>query len=101
MSRSASVSVARLRSGFPGVSSSTSSVASTRELDRDEDLLERLNVEIANVVTRLEVSAANRPLGFHHVLIARSLEQIGITRSISPRTPSFLMTAELREFADA
>jgi hypothetical protein len=53
MSRSASVSVARLRSGFPGVSSSTSSVASARELDRDEDLLERLNVEIANVVTRL------------------------------------------------
>jgi phosphate transport system protein len=74
---------------------------SARELDRDDDTLDELNLEIANAVTRRETSQEERELGFHHVLIARSLERIGDNAVDIAEQAEFLMTAELREFSDA
>ena len=76
-------------------------LASARELDRDDDTLDALNLEIANKVINLEVSAQERELGFHHVLIARSLERIGDNAVDIAEQAEFLMTAERREFSDA
>jgi phosphate transport system protein len=74
---------------------------SARELDRDDDTLDALNLEIANTVTRLDVSAGERGLGFHHVLIARSLERIGDNAVDIAEQAEFVITAERRQFSDA
>ncbi len=76
-------------------------LTSARELDRDDDTLDALNLEITNTVTRLEVSLDERELGFHHVLIARSLERIGDNAVDIAEQAEFVMTAERREFSDA
>jgi len=76
-------------------------LASARELDGDDDTLDALNLEIANAATRLELSAEERALEFHHVLIARSLERISDNAVDIGEQAEFLMTAELREFSDA
>jgi phosphate transport system protein len=76
-------------------------LASARELDRDDDVLDTLNLEVANAATRVEFSPEGRALGFHHVLIARSLERIGDNAVDIAEQVAFLMTAELREFSDA
>jgi len=61
-----------------------------RELDFDDDRLDRLNREICDTVCRLEVRSDERELGLHQILIARSLERIVTTRRTSPsRPPSF------------
>ena len=72
-----------------------------RELDRDDDALDALNLEIADTVTHLDVSPGERELGFHHVLIARSLERIGDDAVDIAEQAEFLMTTEPREFSDA
>jgi phosphate transport system protein len=78
-----------------------SDLASAQELDRDDDVLDAVNLQIANVATRVGVSPEERALGFRHVLIARSLERIGDNAVDVAEQAAFVLTAEMREFSDA
>jgi phosphate transport system protein len=96
MSEAASAQLRKAMSAFRN-----RDLASARELDRDDDTLDALNLDIANTVTRLEAASDQRELAFHHVLIARSLERIGDNAVDIAEQAEFLITAELREFSDA
>ena len=97
--RMAQIASAQLRKATS--SFSDRDLSSARALDRDDDALDALNLETTDTVTHLDVSPDERELGFHHVLIARSLERIGDNAVDIAEQAEFLMTAERREFSDA
>lgn len=71
-----------------------------RELDRDDNELDRLNRGVFDVTLEVD-DAAERELALRHVLIARSLERIGDNALDIAEQAAFLATAELHEFTDA
>jgi phosphate uptake regulator len=71
-----------------------------RELDRDDNELDRLNRAVFDVTLEVD-DAAERELALRHVLIARSLERIGDNALDIAEQAAFLATAELHEFTDA
>lgn len=79
----------------------TRDLASARDLDADDDSLDRLNLEICDMVAHLEVSPDERELGFRQVLIARSLERIGDNAVDIAEQAAFVVTAEHQQFSDA
>ena len=76
-------------------------LALARELDREDDVLDRLNREVFEATLELEGAPERRELGLRHVLIARSLERIGDNAVDVAEQAEFLVTAQLREFTDA
>jgi phosphate transport system protein len=72
-----------------------------RELDRDDDAIDRLNREIFEAAARAELSDQQRAQCLRQVLIARSLERIGDNAVDIAEQAAFLVTAELIEFSDA
>jgi len=79
----------------------TRDLALARELEREDDALDRLNREVFESTLELEGAAERRELGLRHVLIARSLERIGDNAVDIAEQAEFLVTAELRQFTDA
>jgi phosphate transport system protein len=79
----------------------TRDLASARDLDADDDSLDRLNLEICDTVAHLDASPDERELGFHQVLIARSLERIGDNAVDIAEQAAFVVTAQRQEFSDA
>jgi phosphate transport system protein len=79
----------------------TRDLASARDLDADDDSLDQLNLEICDTIAHVEASPDERQLGFHQVLIARSLERIGDNAVDIAEQAAFVVTAEHQEFSDA
>jgi phosphate transport system protein len=71
-----------------------------RQLDRDDNELDRLNRAVFDVTLEVD-DAAERELALRHVLIARSLERIGDNALDIAEQAAFLATAVLHEFTDA
>jgi phosphate transport system protein len=76
-------------------------LAAARDIDRQDDAIDRLNREIFEVTLELDAFPDQRELALRHVLIARSLERIGDNAVDIAEQAAFLVTAELREFSDA
>jgi phosphate transport system protein len=79
----------------------TRDLATARELERDDDALDKLNREIFEAAARAEVTSEQRELALRHVLIARCLERIGDNAVDIAEQTVFLLTAEVTEFSDA
>jgi phosphate transport system protein len=80
---------------------STRDLAAARDLDADDDQLDRLNREICDTVARLDAPPDERERSFHQMLIARSLERIGDNAVDIGEQTAFVLTAEFQEFSDA
>jgi phosphate transport system protein len=76
-------------------------LASARELDIDDDELDQLNREICGSAISLGDGEQERELGFHYVLIARSLERIGDNAVDIAEQADFILTGQMTEFTDA
>jgi phosphate transport system protein len=76
-------------------------LASARDIDRQDDAIDRLNREIFEVTLELDADPGQRELALRHVLIARSVERIGDNAVDIAEQAAFLVTAELHEFSDA
>jgi phosphate transport system protein len=70
-------------------------------LERQDDLLDRLNREVFEATLDEHVSRDQRELALRHVIIARCLERIGDNAVDIAEQAAYVITAELREFTDA
>jgi phosphate transport system protein len=79
----------------------TRDLRQARELDADDDQVDRINREIFDTVTRAQSGADPSGLEFRYVLIARCLERIGDNAVDIGEQAAFVLTAERLEFSDA
>jgi phosphate transport system protein len=74
---------------------------SARELQREDDALDRLNRQVFQATYALDGNPGERELAMRYVLIARSLERIGDNAVDIAEQAVFLVTAQLQQFSDA
>jgi phosphate transport system protein len=79
----------------------TRDLAAARELDADDDILDRLNRDLCDRAVQLDVCAEERELALRYILVGRSLERIGDNAVDIAEQAEFLITAELRQYSDA
>jgi phosphate transport system protein len=79
----------------------TRDLAAARELDADDDILDRLNRDLCDRTVQLDVPAVERELALRYILVGRSLERIGDNAVDIAEQAEFLITAELRQYSDA
>jgi phosphate transport system protein len=69
-------------------------VAVARDIDHDDDAIDRLNRRVFEAALRLDVGPSRRELALRRVLIARSLERVGDNAVDIAEQVVFLVTAE-------
>jgi phosphate transport system protein len=74
---------------------------SARELQREDDALDRINRQVFEASYALDGDHGERELAMRYVLIARSLERIGDNAVDIAEQAVFLVTAQLQQFTDA